>query len=172
MRHAPASFQCEWIERSSHVAATVCKSPRLLCSSPAAAPCTWPLLCCDRSGAPQGLSAPPKPGPLPRPWPAQRALWPGLSRAPTWAQFARRRTGVGGRRKDAGSLGAALLARGLGGEQGYLVGRGPEALYSPCCTPKTRGQLRGMAGRQPWRFKVPGAGGACWGAVCSGQRRG
>lgn len=50
MRHAPASFQCEWIEWSSHVAATVCKSPRLLCCSPAAAPCTWPLLRSHRRG--------------------------------------------------------------------------------------------------------------------------
>ncbi|ELW48149.1 hypothetical protein TREES_T100000977 [Tupaia chinensis] len=91
MRHAPASFQCEWIEWSSHVAATVCKSPRLLCSSRAAAPCTWPLLRSDRSGAPQGLSAPPKPGLLPRPRPAQRALWLGPHRAPTPMQCGPRR---------------------------------------------------------------------------------
>lgn len=96
------------------MAATVCKSPRLLCSSPAAAPCTWPLLCGDRSGAPQGLSAPPTPGPLPRPWPAQRAPRPGPGRAPTWLQFVLQRTRVGGGRNVAGSLGAALSARGLG----------------------------------------------------------
>lgn len=59
MRHAPASFQCEWSEWSSHVAATVCKSPPpsvQLRGSPL--PLTWPLLRGDRSGAPLGLSAP------------------------------------------------------------------------------------------------------------------
>lgn len=43
-----------------------CAAPR-----PAAAPCTWPLLRSNHSGAPQGLGAPPQPGLLPRLQPAR-----------------------------------------------------------------------------------------------------
>lgn len=98
------------------MAATVCKSPRLLCSSGAAAPCTWPLLRSDRSGAPQGLSAPPKPGQLPPPLACPTG---SVARPPPRsylaAQFAPRRTGVG---VGETMLEASELRRRLGGGRG------------------------------------------------------
>lgn len=155
------------------MAATVCKSPRLLCSSRAAAPCTWPLLCSDRSGAPQGLSAPPQPGPLPRP-----GLPAGLAgRPPPRSYLAHRRPsgerewGWAKRRRKPRSC-AAGWGWGTGqGAGGLLSAGGVPRLYAAPVVRllTTRGRLRGEAGRQPWPFQAPGAGSACGGAVCSGQ---
>ncbi|XP_005381327.1 PREDICTED: translation initiation factor IF-2-like [Chinchilla lanigera] len=142
MRHAPASFQCEWIEWSSHVAATVCKSPRLLCSSPAAAPCTWPLLRSNHSGAPQGLGAPPQPGLLPRLQPAQRVLRPGLRRASAGCSVPGPERGS--QRAIAGCSGGARLALGM--TPAAWKGRGPGGPETPCgfCrTPNNPGFIRG-----------------------------
>lgn len=153
------------------MAATVCKSPRLLCSSRAAAPCTWPLLCSDRSGAPQGLSAPPQPGLLPRPGLPDRLA----GRPPPRSCLAHRRPsgerewGWAKRRWKPRSCAAGW---GTGqGAGGLLSGGGVPRLYAAPLVSllTTRGRLRGEAGRQPWLFKAPGAGSACGGAVCSGQ---
>lgn len=147
MRHAPASFQCEWIEWSSHVAATVCKSPRLLCSSLAAAPCTWPLLHSDRKWRPSRLKCPAQSRPTP--------LAPGLTGgrcgpAPPHSYLDAvcptenavlggwRRGGVD--KNGAGGLQAAPLAQRRA-RRLPSWGRDPEALRGLCRTPITRGQF-------------------------------
>lgn len=170
MRHAPASFQCEWIDWSSHVAATVCKSLRLLCSSPAAAPCTWPLLRSDRSSAPQGLSAPPKPGLLPRPWSSRPALGP----APT-ALLPRCSLPGGERCPRGGGVGWAHRPRrprsSAADWEGAWFTKSGRDLEAPRClrrTPVAQGQLGGTAARQPWHLPAPSAGSAPWGVMCSG----
>lgn len=154
------------------MAATVCKSPRLLCSSPAAAPCTWPLLRSDHSGAPQGLSAPPKLEQLARPRPAFtcRGGRSGLTPPRSYLRAV-------GLAENAGpGMGKTALEASeprcwpRGRRAGCPVEEGSGALRGPLSTPVTWGQLGGTAaGRQLWRFPAPGAGSARWGAVCSGR---
>lgn len=136
--------------------------PAFCAASPAASPCTWPLLCSDHRDTPQVLSAPPKPGLLLRPWPAPAGGHCGQApRTPTWVQSAVRRTvswGCGG---------------GVGRGSSLSSGRGIPRFYTaPVLPPKTQGQFGGTAGREPWRFTA-----GVWvlpagGLYAAGKRRG
>lgn len=129
------------------MAATVCKSPRLLCSSLAAAPCTWPLLHSDRKWRPSRLKCPAQSRPTP---PAPGLTGGRCGPAPPHSYLdavcptenaVLGGWGRGGVDKNgAGGLQAAPLAQRRA-RRLPSWGRDPEALRGLCRTPITRGQF-------------------------------